>query len=243
MWHEAKSADQTAQQATLAMAIAKAGIAIQPTVQVLYGEQEELNPEFFNNPQLQHAMPQALATWYQSAAGQWMKSVLAEQIDRAATSPAALYAATKLAYQWPLETVRRMTRQLQQYGAPLRFGSDTPSGPLYTQFAGVNGRWEMDRWLEMGLSLPQLFTAMTIDNARALGLQASIGSVGVGARADLLLLQENPLLSVHAYDTIATVILHGHPHERQCLSARNAAGSTMSPPGLAHSVNSCQRGN
>lgn len=223
MWHETKHADQFANQgkiSQMARDILKAGIAIQPTVQVLFGEQEELNPDFFEDPQVLHAMPQKLARWYQSEAGHWMRNILAGGVEPASKNPAERYEAMKTAYQKPLGTVRRMTQQLQQAGVQLLFGSDTPSGPFYTQFPGVNGRWEMDRWLEMGVSLPQLFTAMTIDNARALGLEELIGSVRVGAQADLLLLEDNPLLSVHAYDSIVQVILNGSVHERQLFSAR-----------------------
>jgi imidazolonepropionase-like amidohydrolase len=228
MWHESKNADQFANQdkiALMAKQIVKAGIAIQPTVQVLFGEQEELNPDFFNDPKVSHAIPLELAQWYQSAAGQWMQHVLAEGVGSSAQNPAQLYDAMRAAYRKPLGTVRAMTRQLQLAGAKLRFGSDTPSGPFHTQFPGVNGRWEMDRWLEMGISLPRLFTALTIDNARALGLEQSIGSVHLGARADLLLLEHNPLLSVHAYDSIVQVVLNGNAVDRQRLSA-SRRGST-----------------
>lgn len=218
MWHENKDASPEGR-ARMARSIFHAGIAVQPTVQVLYGEQEELNPDFFHDPQVAHAIPPRLARWYQGEAGQWMRKVLAEGMA-AANSPAEQYAAMKAAYQQPLDAVRRMTRHLRQAGVPLRFGSDTPSGPFYTQFPGVNGRWEMDRWLELGVSLPRLFTALTIENARALGLERTIGSVQVGARADLLLLEQNPLQSVAAYDSIVQVILNGKAIERSALSAR-----------------------
>ena len=113
-----------------------------------------------------------------------------------------------------------MTNALHQKGAHILFGSDTPSGPFYTQFPGVNGRWEMDRWLETGMSLPELFHALTMKNARALGLEKSIGSVEVGKQADLLLLSANPLQDVRAYDTIEQVILRGKVHPRAALSAQ-----------------------
>ncbi|WP_222612395.1 amidohydrolase family protein [Undibacterium flavidum] len=222
MWHETKQVDPLMNQQRLqAMAreLATADISIQPTIQVLYGEQEAMNPDFFKNPQVDHAIPQQLASWYQSDAGQWMSKLLAEELVGSTNSPAERYQAFQKMYAKPLNTVRQMTQQLQKNGARLLFGSDTPSGPFYTQFPGVNGRWEMDRWLETGMSLPQLFSALTINNARALGLEQSIGSVEVGKRADLLLLDRNPLLSVEAYDSIAQVILHGKPHARASLSA------------------------
>nr|WP_314858141.1 amidohydrolase family protein [uncultured Undibacterium sp.] len=224
MWHEAKNVEQFANQARLkqiADEITKAGISVQPTMQVLYGEHEELNPDFFKNPMVAQAIPQRLMAWYQTEAGQWMKNILAADFEPATKTPAELYQTVKTMYQKPLSTVRRMTAALHKNGAQLLFGSDTPSGPFYTQFPGINGRWEMDRWLETGMSLPELFTALTMKNARAMGLEKNIGSVEVGKQADLLLLSANPLLDVRAYDTIEQVILRGRVHQRAALSAQS----------------------
>lgn len=198
--------------------LVKAGIAVQPTIQVLYGEQELLNPAFFQNPQVQHAIPKQLTQWYQTEAGQWMNRELAGNFAPA-QNPAELYQQIKKAYRQPLTTVRQMTVDLNQKGALLLFGSDTPSGPFYSQFPGINGRWEMDRWLETGLSLAQLFSAMTSGNAKALGLEGQIGAVKPGLDADLLVLGGNPLQTVTAYDQIELVILKGKAIQGAELSA------------------------
>lgn len=113
-----------------------------------------------------------------------------------------------------------MTADLNQRGALLQFGSDTPSGPFYRQFPSINGRLEMDLWLESGLSLSQLFSAMTSGNAKALGLAGQIGSVKAGLDADLLLLGSNSLQTVTAYDQIELVILKGKVMQRSELSAK-----------------------
>ena len=144
---------------------------------------------------------------------------MAQEIDPALTTPAEKYQAIKTMYEKPLNTVNNMTKRLHQGGASILFGSDTPSGPFYTQFPGVNGRWEMDRWVEAGIELPYLFSALTITNAKALGLEKSIGSVEVGKRADLLLMTANPLEKLEAYDTIETVILKGKAIPRKAFSA------------------------
>lgn len=233
MWHEEKKGDKQEnlrRTEQMAAEIVQAGIAIQPTMQVLYGEQEVFNPEFFTDAKVQHAIPKNMRQWYQSDAGQWMKNILAEEFPPSLTNPLALYQAVKTGYEKPLGTVRRMTRQLSKDGAHLLFGSDTPSGPFYTQFPGVNGRWEMDRWLETGLSLKQLFTAMTIDNARALGQEKSLGSVQVGMQANLLLLKDNPLATVKAYDTIQRVILNGTVHQREIFSAETIGADHAAVP-------------
>jgi imidazolonepropionase-like amidohydrolase len=66
-----------------------------------------------------------------------------------------------------------------------------------------------------------ILRAATLDNAIALGLSHELGSIEVGKRADLLLLKENPLTNVSAYDSIETIFLNGEPITREELRARN----------------------
>lgn len=201
--------------------LVKAGIAIQPTVQVIYGEQELSNPDFFQDPYLKHVMPSALINWYKSDEGQWMKREIGEHFkDTATQTPEQQYRKVKDVYEPLLERVKLLTQELSaQNKSLLVFGTDTPSGPIYTQFPGLNGREEMDRWIEMGVSLPDLFKAMTIGNAKRMGLDDEIGSVAKNKVADLLLLSKNPLEDVTAYDSINWVIVKGKPVAREQLSA------------------------
>lgn len=113
-----------------------------------------------------------------------------------------------------------MSTAIARHGGRLHFGSDTPSGPFYTQFPGINARQEIDRWIEAGQSAEALFVAMTLGNAELLKVETEIGSVEIDKQADLLLLKENPLKGVKAYDTISTVILDGEVIEREVLAAR-----------------------
>lgn len=221
MWHWStlKRAD-TREINAFADKFSSAGIAIQPTIQVLYGEQELFNSHFFGDVKVQNAIPEDLMAWYQSEAGQWMVPIMRQELPGDFENAQALYQAMKLAYKTPLGNVQSMTRALAQRNTTVLFGSDTPSGPFYTQFPGINGRLEMDRWLEAGLSLELLFKALTINNAKALGLEASIGSVEVGKKANLLLLKENPLKTITAYDSIQKIILNGKVLERELFSAR-----------------------
>jgi imidazolonepropionase-like amidohydrolase len=70
------------------------------------------------------------------------------------------------------------------------------------------------------VSLKQLLRAATIENARIMRLERHIGSVEKGKVAHLLLLRDNPLESVEAYNSIETVFLAGRPIARESLSAR-----------------------
>ncbi len=223
MVHGLWNADPTINQTDLtdiAKKLIKSGIAVQPTVQVIYGEQEIFNPDFFKQADLQHEIPASLLQWYQSDAGQWMKNEMSGYFKSETPMTAAQqYQQVKSVYQPMLERVKIVSNQLKQSEQLLVFGSDTPSGPFYTQFPGFNGRQEMNRWLEMGISLPQLFKAITIGNAKIIGLENEIGNIEKGKQADLLLLGKNPLEDITAYDSISWVILDGEPIERVKLSA------------------------
>ncbi|PUA30512.1 MAG: hypothetical protein B0W54_08510 [Cellvibrio sp. 79] len=200
----------------------KSTIAVQPSVQVIYGEQELLNPAFFQQPSLPHYMTTELINWYQTPAGQWMKNEIGGYFGKdAALTEEQKYQQIKAVYQPLLARVQQVSQPLNQKSL-LVFGSDTPSGPIYTQFPGFNGRMEMNRWVAMGIPLADLFKALTIGNAKRMGLEKEIGSVAKYKRADLLLLGKNPLEDVSAYDSINWIILRGKLIARDDLSAQKS---------------------
>ena len=125
----------------------------------------------------------------------------------------------------PITRVTAVLTYFSENGGQLLFGSDTPSDPTFANPPGLNGRIEMDRWVASGVSPAQLFAAATITNAEFFGLAGEIGTVEVGKRADLLLLKENPLKDIAAYDTIEYVIVGGRVIERSALSALGDAMS------------------
>lgn len=112
-----------------------------------------------------------------------------------------------------------MTAYLARNHARLLFGTDTPSAPIYTNPPGLNGFYEMRRWIAAGVSTRQLLQAATIENARILHLDREIGTIEKGKRAHLLLLRANPLDSVEAWNNIETVFLAGKAIPRETLAA------------------------
>ena len=117
--------------------------------------------------------------------------------------------------------VARTYATLAADGARLLFGSDTPSAPTYANPPGFNGLLEMRAWIGAGVSESQLLRALTIENAKAFGLDGDVGTIEEGKIAHLLLLRANPLEDVNAYDSIETVFLAGRPIDRNELSALN----------------------
>ena len=192
-------------------AIARDNIGYQPTTQVIVGLQEMLHDDYLARPELADAYSTALIDWYASKEGGWY----ADQIRKWNTGLDA-----EAQFRETLNRASEVTGILDKADAHLLFGTDTPSDMIYTNPPGLNGRLEMDNWIAAGISEKKLFRAMTIDNARAIGLEGKIGTVEVGKTANMLLLGGNPLESVKAYDTIETVFLHGRPIARETLSAR-----------------------
>lgn len=103
----------------------------------------------------------------------------------------------------------------------LLFGTDTAVGGFgWASPPGLAGYWEMQNWVDTGITLQSLFRAMTINNAAAFGLGNEIGTIEPGKRADLLILRSSPLLDVAAYNQIDRVVLAGAVIERSSLSVR-----------------------
>ena len=195
-------------------------IALQPTVQVLYGEQDIHDPDYLSGTALRHVVPQSLIDWYSTEDGQWWRQrmlripIVARLVDEG---------------RWqeldapPIARVSAVIAYFAEQGGTLIFGSDTPSDPTFANPPGLNGRYEMDRWIAAGVSAPVLFRAATIGNAEFFGLADRLGRVEQGKRADLLLTRQNPLASVTAYDSIEYVVLAGELFERGSLSATATA--------------------
>ena len=202
----------------LATAIER-GIRWQPTIQVLYGERDLHDPGYLALPALRDAVPASLIEWYATEEGQ-------AAADRMKEIP--WVAETLSDGRWEelnAGGIARVTAALSymaSHGGAVVFGSDTPSDLTWANPPGLNGRLEMTRWRQAGVTPSQLLRAATVGAAELYGLENEIGAVEVGKRADLLLLGEDPTQSIDAFDSIETVILGGRAIPREELSARNA---------------------
>lgn len=90
---------------------------------------------------------------------------------------------------------------------------------MVTNPPGYNGFLEMKHWYEAGITLEKIFIAATFNNAKAFNMNDRYGTIEKGKIANLVLLNENPLKSISAYDQINSVIIHGKVYSRDTLSA------------------------
>lgn len=101
---------------------------------------------------------------------------------------------------------RRILKALQTAGCPIALGTDSPQ--LYS-VPGFSVRREMRSMLAAGLTAGQILREATYDVARYFGAEQEFGSVGVGQRADLLLLNGNPLSDLANVGQRAGVMVNG----------------------------------
>jgi len=193
-------------------AAARAGTHVQPTLQTVAGERSMIDANLLDDPRLARGLPKAVIAYLRSAEGVKARAGLLDQYRKASPSP-GFEPLLKAA----IERTRATFKMMLQDHVPLVFGSDTPGVDGFGNPPGLNGRIELQNWADTGVPLSLILRAATLDNAAALGLSHELGSIEVGKRADLLLLKENPLANISAYDAIETIILNGQAISRESL--------------------------
>jgi len=188
-------------------------IGFMATTQVIAGLQALYAPEFLNDPHLSAILPVALIDWYRSAEGRWY----AEELQRD-DFDGLEESGIRQRFDFILNRCHQIIRYLAANKANLLFGSDTPSAPTYGNPPGYNGYLEMKHLASAGATPRQILAAATINNAMAFHLDSLYGTIEAGKVANLLLLKQNPLETVEAYDAIDTVILRGKVLQRTDLS-------------------------
>jgi imidazolonepropionase-like amidohydrolase len=101
---------------------------------------------------------------------------------------------------------KRLTRALHDAGARLLLGTDT-SNPFV--IAGFSIHEELALFVEAGLTPFEALRAGTADAAEFLHAEREFGRVAPGLRADLILVDGNPLADVHNAARTRGVVLRG----------------------------------
>ena len=109
------------------------------------------------------------------------------------------------------EVSRQIVKTLYTAGVRILAGTDAPMPQVYP---GFSLHKELELLVEAGLSPADALRAATIWPAEFLRLSESSGSIGVGQRADLLLLDANPLTDIRHTQRIRAVVLDGRLLQR-----------------------------
>ena len=116
----------------------------------------------------------------------------------------------KLLYEKELDLVREMHRA----GVKFMLGTDIPAPYAYTGFIVHD---ELALFVQAGFSPMAALQAATINPAKFLNLEKSLGTVEKGKFADLVLLDANPLENIGNTQRINAVMVNGQFLSRERL--------------------------
>jgi imidazolonepropionase-like amidohydrolase len=236
MWNWHKNPEQfldtifTQEHKDVLKEIATGKIGYQPTFRTIYGEVDLMEGDFISDPALADVYPEAYLNWLNTEEGNWGKQKIINRAKIVKAVNPTLYNFLRP----PFETDEAMFRAIQEvlkirmntvakflsdHDAKLLFGTDGVAMNMATNPPGYNGFLEMQHWNEAGIPLEKIFIAATYNNANAFHLDDKYGTIEKGKIANLVLLNEDPLQSISAYNHIHTVIVRGNAYSRNTLSA------------------------
>lgn len=113
---------------------------------------------------------------------------------------------------WPnaqefVELRRKLTRELHAAGAPIVLGSDAPQ---WFNVPGFSIHHELRMMVDAGLTPYEVLTTGTRNAGVYFGLEDEFGTIAPGLRADLILLEANPLNDIGNVQQRAGVMVRGH---------------------------------
>jgi tetratricopeptide (TPR) repeat protein len=185
----------------IAKETASAGIYVIPTLSTYATTVEQARDleGFLKNPTLRYLSPWALEQ-FEPPANRFKNGTSPEQAERMRAA---------LTFQ------RRLVKALFDAGVPLMAGTDAPDvGPM----AGFGIHDELQELVNDGLTPYQALQTATVNPARYFRKSAEFGTIEPGKRADLVLLEQNPLKNIANTRSISGVMAHG-----QWLSAEDLA--------------------
>ncbi|MEX0890729.1 MAG: amidohydrolase family protein [Gemmatimonadota bacterium] len=197
-YYEAAAGDH-ARIPELAARTRAAGVAVVPTMalwEIILGAHPAA--AMLDRPELRY-MPRATVA-------QWTRNV-----DRRASGADTAEVRSIVAFR------NAMLKGLSDAGAEILMGTDAPQ--LFS-VPGFSLRRELAAMAAAGMTPYEILRTGTVNVARHLGLEAEAGTVAVGKRADLLLLEADPLRDIAAVERLAGVMVAGRWLDRAALDAR-----------------------
>lgn len=203
----------------------KNGTKFQMTAEVLEGEIRVQDEGYLSRDiEIIHSLPEALIKWHNSEEGGWLRRVMQNRIKN---NPDIVrkflgrdwHGDYAEASELGLKRIELIARYIHDRGGILLMGSDAPSSPTYANPPGLNSYLEMLYLEKIGIPRDVIIKSATMSNADAFGFGYEVGTITPGKRADLLLLNSNPLWNISAFNDIEYVIKSGEVIDRKTLSA------------------------
>lgn len=183
----------------LAHRLAEAGVPIVPTLSLFHQlgsaesrERMKRRPEF-------HALPPGITQHFWPSATPESDSKRAREADCKSRN------------------AERFARALIEAGGRILAGTDTPNPWL---IPGDALHLELERLVAAGMTPEQALASATVEAAAWFGDDDHLGTVTVGQRADLVILEANPLEDIRNVGTITGVVLRGQWQPQAVLRQR-----------------------
>jgi imidazolonepropionase-like amidohydrolase len=218
MWNwgeHARAKDMPAQIKNVLNSIVSNKIGFMPTQRVIAGLGEIMQHGIASSAAFLAITPKPLLDWYTTPKAQWFKEELRIGFDGLpdeTISEIFLYGRVGKGNQ--------VINYLNESKHPILLASDFPGSPSFANQPGLTTFQEMKALEKAGLSLKEVMAAATINNAKQFNIHNDYGTVEIGKIANLLLLKENPLSNIEAWNSIEIIILHGEPIQREYLSIK-----------------------
>ena len=179
----------------------EAGVYVTPTLSTyatIVQQATDLDA-FLKNPELKY-LPSWTAAQYQPGVNRYKNGFTPDEIPQIRTS---------LAFQ------RKLLKALFDAKVPLMCGTDAPEvGPL----PGFGVHDELQEFVDDGLSPYQALRTATVNVARYLRHSDEFGTIEPGKRADLVLLEGNPLVAITSTRRVLGVMVQGEWLPREHLA-------------------------
>jgi len=107
--------------------------------------------------------------------------------------------------------VSKSCKKLADAGVKVNMGS-------HGQLEGLGAHWEMWMLAQGGMTPLQVIRAGTMNGAEYIGMGDQIGSIEVGKLADLMIMEENPLVDIHHTESIKYVVINGRMYTSKTMS-------------------------
>lgn len=174
--------------------IAASGIYLDPTLIVykMVGEwaSDEHLSAMRDNPELKYLPADLREHWLNTATNPYQEEG---------------FPITKAEVDNNLKILLLLTKELHDAGVPLMTGSDS----FGTLVPGLSLHQELQLFVEAGLTPFEALKCSTVNVAAYLGETGVAGVIQVGARADFILLDKNPLIDINNSRSVSGVFTHG----------------------------------
>jgi hypothetical protein len=193
-------------------------VGYMPTQRVIAGLGQVMLPTIVKSVEFLPITPKPLLKWYKTPQAQWFKEELRMGFDGMpdeSISDVFLYGR--------IGKGNKVINYLNKSKHPILLASDFPGSPSFANQPGLTTYQEMKIMVDAGLTLEEVLAAATINNAKQFKIHNDYGTVEMGKVANLLLLKNNPLNSIEAWNSIDMIILHGEPIARETLSVKHSS--------------------